>query len=461
LNVAAVADGAAVTADDVWDGGTEAIASAVGIDGGTGTDTIINTGTVTVGPHSGDDDNMAEAYANAVSFALNGFAGSVMSSTATATSTGIAGGGGTDVIRNDNLITVDATADAWTLSVSGNYQGAAIAADAVWDGGTTAEAAATAIVAGDDDDQVENNGTVNVNAEATTDSTGVSGSVYGVAGTVMSSTAHTWSAGIAGGGGDDTIQNTDTLTADATSEAGTNNFALDGAGVAVAADAVWDGGTTAEATAVGLDGGPGDDTIINTGTITVGRDSDDVMAQARSTGVSGNAAGFTATVVTSTARTRAIGIYGSDGADTIENRGTITVDGTSRADSQNIALTAAGVSGAVDAVWDGGTTAEATAVGIEACKGADATNSIANYGTIDVGARAEATSTGVSSSLAGGLSASIATSTARVESVGIQGGDYTDTIYNEGSVTADGYAETDTVGVSATWVGATVSADAV
>ena len=111
----------------------------------------------------------------------------------------------------------------------------------------------------------------------------------------------------------DRINNFGDLNATANATAVASNVALTGIGVGVAADAVWDGGTTSISDTRGIDAGDGDDVIL-TGT---DGDTSEINVTANSTSVSTSVAvtvgGVAGAISTSTANADASGILCRDG----------------------------------------------------------------------------------------------------------------------------------------------------
>ena len=157
-------------------------------------------------------------------------------------------------------------------------------------------------------------------SSADVDSNGLALSLAGVAGTTTSSGSAT-GIGLEGGKGDDALDNHGAIVADAESKATSRSVALAGSGVALAMDAVWDGGTKATSTATGMSGDGGIDTLRNFGTIEVGKRFD-TDATARSVGVAGVpniSLNVAAAVVTSTASSTFAGMAGGKGDDSLTN----------------------------------------------------------------------------------------------------------------------------------------------
>jgi len=442
-SVSVTNSGLALSADSVWDGGTKADARARGIDVGAGGETITNSGAMNVTA----DATTASA---AVSVAVTGAAGASATSTSTADAVAIdaAAGADGDTVTNDGALTVDSTAFAAGASVSVTNAGLAIAADAVWDGGTGADARARGIDVGDGIDAVTNRESVDSSATAIAASAAVGVAVSGVAGATATSTATADSAAIDLGAGDDDLVNESRLgsVADATAAAATVTVTT--AGVAVAADAVWDGGTTADAKARGVAAGSGMDDIDNTGDM-----STTANARALSAAVSVAMTGAAGAISTSTAKSDARAIETDSEDDDVFNSGNLDATAYSNAASAAVSFTAAGVAVAGGNVWDGGTKGDARAAAIDLGSGAD---TLVNEG--DLTADAEAHATGISVSVAvEGVAGAITAATAVADAAAIEGGDGDDVIGNSGDLTATSHANANTVSAAGTKFGVSVA----
>ena len=115
-----------------------------------------------------------------------------------------------------------------------------------------------------------NAGDITTNALSVSPSVTVAFTASGVSAAVSTSNADAVTNGIRGGQGDDTIANDGTINTHADSVAATLNVSVASSGAAVAADAVWDGGTRADSTAIGIAGDGGD--LSTTTRLAVGTD---------------------------------------------------------------------------------------------------------------------------------------------------------------------------------------------
>ena len=450
LKVAVTSEGNATASDGLWRAGIKSESRASGISaagqeastttldidlgasGATARFVEAKDTTVTAGAdditNRGDVTATATADARSTNVAATGEgkAAVVTHAEGKADAAGIRTGGGNDTIRNlnrsdlvDALMTVNATAAANSGSVSVSGKGVAVAADALWDGGTKAQAIAAGI---DSDngriesreitlttmdgvtverikkdtgvssaDTIVNEQTIDVMANANSPGFAVSlQAEKGLAATVSSVESEAVARAIRAGGGDDDIVNRGTLDARATTVAETANVAISKSGAAIATGSVWDGGTKATATAAGIDadGGPADtvDTVklnIGDGGVTItkfkseseagGRDHVDNLggvtatadAVARSLDVALTTKGLSAALSQSTATALADAIRGGDGDDDLRNRGRLLADASASAAAASVSVsTEKGVVVAGNAVWDGGVTAEATATGL-------------------------------------------------------------------------------------------------
>ena len=427
-----------ITGEAIGDSRVTAQAMALGLDGGLGDDEIDNEGDISLLSTADATGVAAELNVSAalsfkgVSTAdVSGTAASNSSVLAKAEATGIDGGWGQDTIRNSGDITLmnedvfdaEALGVSASLNISGNLAIKGVAAGTVEGAAAsnatvTAEATATGIDGGEDNDMIDNTGAIKLlpssNADGIAASLNVSGNMVGETG---------------------------------------------GA-------AMSDASVTAKSTATGIDGGEGDDTIINRGAITLmkqetGEDEVDAEALgvAASLDVTGNlngtAEGQALSKATTTAEATTTGINGAAGADHITNTGSITADVDSDAEGVSVA---AEVSVAFNGTAEGSslseasTTAKAKAAGIEAGEGDDI---IENSGEIQLFSDADATSTAVSLTVsgafrgqAGGEAVSKATTTANATATGIDGGEGSDEITNLGSISANARATTDAVAVA-------------
>ena len=249
---------------DLWDISISVFAAearATGVLGGTGDDTIVNKGTITVG----DDNPMAKGSAIGVSgsfvslFSLTG-----IETKATASAIGIDGGDGADGILNDTgaRLTVKATATAWTEgnadTTFGEKHGAA---------GATAEATATGLSGGVGDDAIINKGTIAVTADSEATPTAVAQAGWGKPVAKAEASATATARGIDGGSGNNLLENHGTITVSAAASAYPWAYAEEDAGALADEDAT--SRAFAVARAYGIVGGAGQDVVLHTGLMSV------------------------------------------------------------------------------------------------------------------------------------------------------------------------------------------------
>lgn len=405
--------GVAGAANAVWDGGVTAETSAFGIDTGDGNDRIKNTATV-------EANSTAVSVSANIPFTVGGVAGAVSTSTASADAAAIDSGPGKDKIYNHGALTANADSTAVAATGSIGVFGVAVATDAAWDGGTHSSAEAYGINAGDDRDYVTNTASIDAHSIARANSDQVSVTAIGVAGSIATSTSTTESHAIAGGEGDDTIDNSGEITASADARATSVAVDVSGIGAAVAADAFWDGGTGATATGFGISGDEGNDTIWNRGIVNAGQQDNQVIADSDSVGVAATLGPISAATSSSTATTHATAIAGGNGIDHIYHFGDANVYTTADAGGVGVTVLATGVSLA-DSFVDNVTTADANGVGLSGGIGEDTILGFADS-TINVNAMAKTKKTDVALAITGGFANADASTHAISHATGISGG---------------------------------------
>ena len=412
----------------------EATATAIGIDGGAGDDTITSNATITTDATSTPDTlSITAAVAGAP---ISGSASFARAETiALATATGIHGGDGMDTITSFSEINGLSKSHATTDSIVGEL---GTLGAAMLEASSNPTARFTGIDGGAGADTIRNEGQIDFTAQSTADVLGVTAGV-GLLGFIkgdVSTTAKAFATGIHGDlipddegnlvAGNDDITNTGSIITLAHVTANGRSISGQLAGVAMA-----DGTTTGEATAGGISGDGAQDTITNTGLL-------DITATSNVTGwaVAGELLGWSDTDLTTTATSHATGIKGGDDDDTINNTlpesngnstaaditpGTITVCAEATANGNVISGNLAGVTSG-----EAGTTSNAIAKGVSGGAGADTIN---NKATIDVTATSSANGLGVAAGLLGWEQVDL-TTTSNASATGIDGGDSGDTITN-------------------------------
>lgn len=473
------------------DATTKAAASAVGMDGGAGNDTLQQNNTLTVTGNS---------YATSTGVGVNfkaekeqgiawGGTKTDASTTATAAATGISGGDGDDVIVNAGThnMTVnsyaDATAAGVSLTVLGSGEGLAGGVSYA-DGTTKAEATSVGIDGGAGNDGITNGADLEVNAvaEGTSGNVSVSaaatktGVSLDVALADAKTTATAAATGIKAGEGNDQVTSTDSITANSSADIDSASVSV-GLGFSnnglVAGVAAADLTVSAGATAAGIDGGAGNDTVYVSGSMTTTASASVAAASVSveaGVAVNGVAAGGALAKGGTTATAAAAGVEGGTGNDTLTNSGINTVVATSSVATSSVGVelkgTSAGLAAGVSAVG-GDNTVRSTAVGLSGGLGDD---KIYNYNSSQVGAIADSTRGNVSvtgtfalQGIAAGASIADASNTVTAEASGMDGGTGNDTLINNASLATNATTTATTasvavdVNVSATVVSAGAS----
>jgi uncharacterized protein YhjY with autotransporter beta-barrel domain len=462
----------------IVDAKTDANAAAIGFDGGVGTDTITNDGTLNA---------ISTADAETVTVGLTvkgvtkGFAGAVTvadsSSHATATATGIEGGDGIDTLTNSGTLLASSTAtdDATTIdaSVAVSTEGL-VAGITIADSSSNASAVSMGMSGGTGQDTITNSGGLTSYAEADSDALTVGVSVAGtkvgvVAGVTVadaSSDATATSTGIGTQSGGNTIVNEGALaaTAIAHDDASSIGVTLAGAKAGIVAGvALADATATSTATSVGIDAldpepqpDPAGDDIYTAGGLTAtatATATDVAVAATLNAALQGVVGGGAAIEGDGTANAFATGVRTGAGGDTVtsEDEGGIAATSTATTTSTNVAVT-------MNAAWEGvalgaavaDTTTEATA-GADGVSTGAGIDTITNAATLTSSATASATSNTITITVAvapKGVSAGFAMSTSETQSEataeGISSGEGDDTITNSALVDVDATATTNT-----------------
>ena len=467
-------------ASGVTDATVSAVAEAAGMKGGSGADTLTNSGTVSATSTAGAG--------------LLSFMGSIIEypqgtdlkggATSRATAVGIDGGEQRDTITNTGTVEASATATTATADIL-----VTLAGGGIFSTPATASSESVGIEGGRGADTIVTGGTVTSKAEATASGTGVS--VSGVQLEVVTdgesridATAKAW--GVKGGSGKDVIVNTGTVAATGIATATSRDISVEILGMSS-----MNAATTAEATATGIDGGKGADAIENAGTVKADATStaNALGVDVKYKGIPLDLFGVKAGDSRTASRAGAVGIKGGAGDDTITNTGSVNVTARAYVETDKIsaqvsfpltgskAVMAAGAPAAAGLAvaapespaqpaapevspFDSGTTAEAKATGISGGGGAD---TITNSKLVDTLAYSEADSVSVKAAISyqkgGALSLlpnvgmTNAKTGAASTAVGIDGGAGSDTIENTGTVKADAQANSTSAVVGVTFTG--------
>ena len=351
--------------------GSRADARATGMAGTALADTIGNDGTISSVANS-------EILASNFSFNLAGAQLGSVGVNATATAVGIDGGDGANTITNDADGQIGTYADLSTTSVdtevgvlSAQFVGSGVTADA-WSHG---------ILAGADDDTIDNHGSIDATANALGAAGGASLGLMSMG--LTSALASAQMDGIRAGGGDDVVTNLGTIRAGAI-RAGDDYLATAMTeAVSFDLFSLMMSSLGAGADVTGIQAGDGDDTVSNYGTIFIGdEDATDActssrsMVIGRSFGFGGQIAGASFAYAGSSARIASFGMDGGAGDDLLTNSGDITVKARSYADVDCETFVPIGL---LDSLAQATSISEATATGIYGGYGDDV---VENYGTI-------------------------------------------------------------------------------
>lgn len=481
---------------------TEAAAESIGISGGAGNDDIRNSGQLNV-----DADAAATSIQASISIQgeVKGLGGGVAlantSSAATASSTGISGGDGADHISSGSgrsgsgtlhaYADADVSMNSFAVTVENGAKGLDIGG-AITMGSAEATATATGIDGGEGNDVLSNEsfGDIDVKADALVNNLSaavdVQASVKGVGvGVALIDTKGLTTAdarGIVGGAGNDQIVTGahSSLKSYAVSDAYAESFSVsvqgESTGLVLGGSLVL-AATTANGSAIGIDGGSGNDEIRNLGTVDANATSTTnnlaVAVDVQGT-VNGVGAGFAFADATATAKAETTGMAGGAGDDVIANAAYGIL--YSHADANAYAdLLTVKVQGNSTGIVVGGAMALAESRATSSATGIDGgagKNSLVNdaYGLLDANAESTANSLAFAVTVQGaiegfgGQAALTDTSTyATATAMGLVGSDDQDTITNgtraqlNSHATANAYAESITVTVQGNATGVTLS----
>jgi len=453
-------DSFGIIGEGTWVSANSIAASlADGIGGGRGRDYISNSGTVVADAFSRPNSVGVAANASGTKKGASiGIALTQAKTEGSATANGISGGEDEDWLVNTGTVNSKAKTDTVAASVAASLalsdKGVALTGTAA-DASTDATSTATGIIGDEAEDFVDNQGTVDVFADANAVSGSVSvsaqgankGVALGLALSRATSEATADSQGISGGSEDDDLYSSGQVKSHGKALVIGGSLAVAGGGTSkglTVVGAAADGSTTGKVTASGISGDQGNDRIVNTGMVDVVADAD---ATSVSVGVTANGTSTGATIgialgrATSKAEADSQGISGGSDHDSIANSGAVKSHALSTVIAGSAALAAGGSSKGVTvegAGVDAATDARSTAKGIS---GDEGYVDIVNKGDLDVLADADAASVSAAISANGtgtgvtfGLGLARATSIAEADSMGISGGIYGDHLYSEGSI---------------------------
>lgn len=381
------------------DANTTATANAYGMNGGEGADQLLNTAAIT-------STATATTNTNNKAITIGGYSEAEDVLAANANAIGLLGAAGEDWLRNQAELNITATANMTATSSTVSIFGAGSAG-----GNATMSPTSIGIDGGLDNDVIENLARINVTSSTTSTLTS-SNFTFGGAGQAAGDfTSRVHAIGIVGADGDDTIQNEGDILATANSTSTQNSSSTTIFGTSAAT-----GSADANPLAINIDGGAGNDTLINTALL----DANTSVSMTLNGG-SFTFAGTSNAGGVLSARTTSIGIRSGADNDFIYNEGTLDIDAVGTLTiSANPDLAFGSVNASSVA------TADPVADGIDGEGGND---ELINAGVVNVRARGSASSTGASYSFAGG-SASTAVMTANATATGMGGGTGNDVLTN-------------------------------
>jgi uncharacterized protein with beta-barrel porin domain len=437
----------------VLDAASTAIANSAGMVGGAGHDTITNQGRVTSTATATDNSTSVAA---SLPIEGQGIAvGVSLASTETnavANSFGIIAGDGSgmetesDTVVNKGILATTATSTSHALSVdvsvAAALEGAAVAV-AVADSQVEAHSRATGILTGGGADVVDNNTPTSMTTTATATSTNdsvtvsASGSLKGVAAGASYADANTVATanatGISVGDSNDRATSHGQMTTSAAATATSTSVTVNVSVAALAGgEAVSHSGIHSEAASQAMSGGSGDDSLTNTA---LSETSASATSRSHAVTVNYAMAGAALADVTSNADAWATGLAGGEGADTLNNTGTLQVSATSKTDNTAGTATFFG-----EASGDLCTRSTAIAIGLDGgpvaagqTRGETLTNGAGGYIGATSTANADANSYVVN---VGGAGFAKLGPTTDSRALSMVSGDMNDTLTNQGTLVA-------------------------
>jgi len=352
---------------------------------------------------------------------------------------GITGDKGKDEITNKGQLTVTSNATVDTSDFNVTLIGGPVDVDA----SSEAWAGAIGLDGGEGRDHISNQGTMTVTANALADSENVSIDLIDISGgkSVRAPlSANAMAIGIVGGAGDDHIYNSGNLNVTADAKADALDVQITGLSLSAGG-----ANTTSEAIAMGIHGGKGQDDIYNQGNITVkakaNTNVDNFNVTVFDLSFIPPLFGFDNEQVATNATSEATGIIAGDGNDKVTNAGSLLVQSDATVNIDRLAISLLGLDSEVNR------TAMATVTGITGDHGNDY---IKNSGQLDATSNAKLDLLSISVDLVGGATNIDASNQALASAFGIDGGDGHDHIFNLGStnVTANASVNSDNVGIS-------------
>ena len=383
--------------------------TSAGIDGGEDDDTIRNEGDILVVANSLNETGSA-------AITIFGSSEAAGESGATTLATGLDGGFGDDFIETLGALDVKA---ASKLVHSNSSESFTFGGSSDAESFLEARTEAVGIDGGDGDDGILAEGVIVVNANSTMNSSNGANATFGSSSVAGKSGATTRATGIDGGDGNDIIDSSASIMLNAFSDLDLNgsSFSLGGSSSSA-------GQLAATTQAVALDGGDGDDQVVNRGSIAMTARSEMTSRGKAETGFGSSDASNVSGGVTGAA-----GMRGGEGDDLLENSvgAEIVIDASTKVDADAVTYTFAGGTDAGNLL-----TGLSSADGITGGAGND---QLFNNGRLNVAANSELTARGGSkSTFTGGGSTAAGKSAASAEAVGMNGGDGDDLVVSTGDI---------------------------
>ncbi len=401
---------------------------ATGMFGGSGADELLNAAVI---------ETMSDAFGSGPSVAVNPIGANIgnIDTEASAYSFGMDGGVGADMLFNTGDIISDAMAD-----VSGELVQVTIIGGTLGDLSTKANAAAYGVFGNDGDDFLSSTGDLTTTSFAEVTGTSVAVNLTGASFADVTTQASAWTAGLAGGAGNNMFELGGDFSSTSTANARSTNVAVTLAGAAFADSA--DAATRSFARSYGYLGGDDSDAGFISGDGFVRSDAD-----VRNDGAAATVAGASFANTGPEATADASLFSGGEGADSATHSG----DSEAEAEADAIAgATSVSLIGASSGKAD--PLAWARARGLSGEAGAD---SLSNTGELDTDADADMNVGRYRVTLAGASIGSVS-SMSNADAAGLDGGDDNDVLSNTGRLDSAARASLDSDGVDVTLAGANV-----
>ena len=401
--------GISLTGADIGITQLNAVADSAIARSGDGGDAIMTSGTLSLAA-------TANASTDATTVNIAGGIDATLGARAIGLGTGLAGGAGADLlVLGGNLtgsVAATVRSDADTIGVLGG---------AIASSRNIADAAIAAIDGGAGSDQIETSGNTTLVASSTVRNDRLNFSGVGANAAIGGFDSLARASGIDTGLGDlansiNSATNSGLLRLTAT--AGVSNV---GTAITLVGASLGNARMLIGATTAGLTGHAGQDTLLNSGTLTLA-----AIASGGTQGTDVTLLGVTNVTASTAVRASVSGLAGGDGDDTLRNAGTLSGTSTATARSSSLSAGLIAVS-----LTDADNHVDARITGMDGGAGAD---SIRMDGTMQLTSSTTSTGASWNATLVGG-SVNTARSLASSTTLGISGGSGADTILHSGAST--------------------------